>query len=190
VRAAVDAQADEHGWPAVHARLQIIDPIAARRINPNDSQRLQRAMEVFEISGRPLTEWQTETSASDTRFVKLALRMPEREVLHQRIAQRLDLMFASGFVAEVAGLMRRSGLTENTPSMRSVGYRQVWQHLAGHTSLEEARYRSLVATRQLAKRQITWLRSESELFSFSPLEAGCIDTISKHLDTMPHLFDQ
>jgi tRNA dimethylallyltransferase len=192
VRDSIDAEAGVHGWPAVHARLQDVDPESAARINANDSQRIQRALEVFEISGRPLTEWQQSSSsgiaASGIEFVKIALQIPERAVLHERIEQRLKIMFDSGFVDEMTQLMRRPGLTRDLPSMRSVGYRQVWAHLAGESTLEEARYRALVATRQLAKRQITWLRSESDLFSFNPLEAGRIGAISTFLDTLPGIY--
>lgn len=189
VRAAIDAQALEHGWPAVHARLAEVDPAAARRINPNDSQRIQRALEVFEISGRSLTDWQLDAApgrgVKSIEFVKVALQIPDRELLHHRIEQRLEKMFRGGFVDEVAGLMRRPDLSPELPSMRAVGYRQVWAHLAGQYDLREAQYRALVATRQLAKRQITWLRSESELFCCDPLEAGCLDAISGFLDALP-----
>jgi len=186
VRAAIDAEALALGWPAVHARLAKADPVAAKRINPNDSQRIQRALEVFEISGRSLTDWQRD--AAPTRagggieFVKVALQIPERQLLHKRIEKRLEKMFRGGFVDEVAALMRRPGLTPDLPSMRAVGYRQVWAHLAGQYSIQEAQYRALVATRQLAKRQITWLRSETEIFSCNPLEAACLDAISRFLD--------
>jgi tRNA dimethylallyltransferase len=189
VRAAIDAAAAAHGWPAIHARLGAVDPAAAARINANDSQRIQRALEVFEISGRSLSEWQQDAAgraaASEFEFVKVALEIPQRAVLHQRIEQRLDAMFNNGFVAEVAALMQRPGLTAVHPSMRAVGYRQVWAHLAGQYDLPEARYRALVATRQLAKRQITWLRSDTEQFSCDPLEAACVDTISSVLAAKP-----
>lgn len=185
VRGEIDAAAAAHGWPAMHARLREVDPVAAERINANDSQRIQRALEVFEISGRPLSDWQGDAAerrpASSTEFIKVALQIPQRQLLHQRIETRLDVMFRNGFVDEVARLMQRPGLTPDLPAMRAVGYRQVWAHLAGEYSLEEARYRALVATRQLAKRQITWLRSESELFSCDPLEAGCVGSISTFL---------
>ena len=188
VRDAIDAAAEIDGWPAQHARLQKIDSLAAARINPNDSQRIQRALEVFDISGRSLTDWQQSATATETEsgyeFVKIALQIPDRQLLHDRIEQRLKKMFDTGFVDEMTGLMQRPGLTRDLPAMRSVGYRQVWAHLAGEISLQEARYKALVATRQLAKRQITWLRSETELFSFDPLEAGNVDAISAFLATM------
>lgn len=191
VRAAIDAAAAAEGWPAMHARLAAVDPEAAARINANDSQRIQRALEVFEISGRSLSDWQRDATpqaaASRTAFVKVALEIPERAALHERIEQRLEQMFENGFVAEVAGLMQRPELRPDLPSMRAVGYRQVWAHLEGQYALPEARYRALVATRQLAKRQITWLRSDTELFSLNPLEAGCVDAISIFLDALPRI---
>ena len=186
IRNAIDAEASSVGWPALHARLRIIDPIAAGRINENDSQRIQRALEVFESSGRSLTDWQEASSEHAsmpvTDFTKIALHPADRQLLHERIEQRLDGMLANGFLGEVEMLMQRPGLSRDLPSMRAVGYRQIWAHLADEYDLEEGRYRALVATRQLAKRQITWLRSETNLFSVNPLEAGCIDAISEHLD--------
>jgi tRNA dimethylallyltransferase len=185
IRDAIDAEAAKLGWPALHARLRINDPIAADRINENDSQRIQRALEVFESSGRSLTDWQQASSAKapviDIEFIKIVLQPPARQELHDRIEKRLNWMLAHGFLGEVETLMQRPGLTRDSPAMRSVGYRQIWAHLAGEYDLAEGRYRALVATRQLAKRQITWLRSESNVFSVDPLEGRCIDTISEHL---------
>lgn len=192
IRQAIDAEAERIGWPAMHARLAAIDPAAAERINENDSQRIQRALEVYDISGRTLSAWQAAPAnggrKADIDFCKLALRIPDRSVLHARIEARLDRMFAHGFVNEVRELMRRPGLDRDMPSMRAVGYRQVWAHLAGEYDLEECRYRALVATRQLAKRQITWLRSESDLFSVNPLEAGAVDAISGYLAENRQIF--
>jgi len=185
IRNAIDARAAKLGWPALHARLRVNDPIAADRINENDSQRIQRALEVFEGSGRSLTDWQQASKAKapvlDVEFIKIALQPPARQVLHERIEKRLDWMLAHGFLGEVETLMQRPGLSHDLPAMRSVGYRQIWAHLAGEYDLEEGRYRALVATRQLAKRQITWLRSESNVFSVDPLEGRRIDAISEHL---------
>ena len=151
------------------------------------SQRIQRALEVYEISGRSLTDWlqsaPNKPPDAGITFLKVALDVAERQVLHERIEQRLDLMFNNGFVDEVIGLRKRAGLTRDMPAMRSVGYRQVWAHLEGEYSLEEGHYRALVATRQLAKRQLTWLRSESDLYSVGALEAGRVDSISKFLVT-------
>ena len=177
----------------MHERLREVDPVAAERIKPNDSQRIQRALEVFEISGRSLSDWHATSketdAAADTSFLKIALDVAERSVLHERIERRLDLMFNNGFVEEVISLREREGLERDMPSMRSVGYRQVWAHLEGELTLEESRYRALVATRQLAKRQFTWLRSESDLFSVDALEAGKVDSISEFLRANHAIFD-
>ena len=184
IRANIDADAADLGWPAMHERLREIDPEAASRINPNDSQRIQRALEVFEASGKPLSAWQQEVRAAvqtDVRFIKIALQPPTREVLHERIQERLNMMLNNDFLEEVKVLHQRPELTAKHPSMRSVGYRQIWEHLDAETSFNEAKEKALFATRQLAKRQITWLRSESELNSFDPLEVGTIDAISAFL---------
>lgn len=186
VRRKIDREADASGWPAMHEQLMKIDPVAANRIKPTDSQRIQRALEVFEVSGRSLSDWHaaSDSPAADSAssYLKVALDVADRSELHARIEQRLDLMFNSGLVEEVAGLMQRDGLTRDMPSMRSVGYRQVWSHLVGEVTLEESRYRALVATRQLAKRQFTWLRSESDLFSVNALEPGKVGSISEFLE--------
>ena len=182
VRAAIDAEAAERGWPALHDELCQVDPEAAARINPNDSQRIQRALEVYRLSGRPLSAWQESTPGPEgIRFAKLALQVEPRSVLHERIARRLDHMLDAGFLDEVRRLMRRPQLHRDSPAMRAVGYRQFWAHLAGECSFEEARSRALAATRQLAKRQITWLRSETDLNSFDALDSAVADAISGFL---------
>jgi len=183
VRRAIDKKAAELGWPEVHAELQRVDPEAAERINPNDSQRIQRALEVYRVSGKTLTAWQEEARAPDVdiNYLKIALLIEPREFLHARIAVRLDEMVAAGFVDEVRGLRQRPGVTRDSPAMRAVGYRQFWNYLENDYSLEEARNRALFATRQLAKRQFTWLRSETGVFSVNPLEADAIGTISRYL---------
>ena len=184
IRADIDADAADLGWPALHGRLRDIDPAAAERINPNDSQRIQRALEVFMASGKPLSQWHLQArndARNDVRFIKIALQPATRELLHARIEERLNLMLNNGFIEEVKELYQLPGLTAKSPSMRSVGYRQIWQHLDGETTLEEAGTKALFATRQLAKRQITWLRSESDLNSFDPLEVGTVDAISAFL---------
>jgi len=182
VRAALDAEAAERGWPALHEQLRQVDPAAAERINPNDSQRIQRALEVYRLSGRALSAWQESTSVSEEiSFRKLALQVEPRSLLHERIAERLDLMLDAGFIDEVRRLMKRPGLHRDSPAMRSVGYRQLWAHLAGECSFDEARSRALAATRQLAKRQITWLRSENALKSFDALDSRVADAISRFL---------
>lgn len=182
-RRAIDAMAVDEGWPAVHAELQAVDPDAAARINPNDSQRLQRALEVYRLSGKPLTQWQDEAHSpgDDVTYVKVALQIEPRRLLHERIALRLNQMVKNGFIDELRGLRERPGVTQRSSSMRSVGYRQFWEFLDNRCTLDQAKERALFATRQLAKRQFTWLRSEESVFAVNPLEAGAIDTISKHL---------
>ena len=186
IRAQIDREADDKGWPAMHAELEQADPVLAAKLSPNDSQRIQRALEVFRISGKPLSEWQSDAAAhdgntGDIEFLKIALKIEPRTLLHARIEQRLEQMIASGFEEEMLTLRARPKLTKDSSAMRSVGYRQFWTYLDGDYSRGEARDRALFATRQLAKRQLTWLRSEKALFSVDALEARAIDTISAHL---------
>ena len=180
IRRAIDAEAEERGWPALHAELQQVDPAAAERIKPNDRQRIQRALEVYRSSGTPLSALQRDSAPQrdDIRYLKIGLNIEPRSLLHERIAQRLDIMIDGGFIDELRRLRERPNLVADCPAMRSVGYRQFWQHLDGGYSRDEARDRALFATRQLAKRQITWLRSETSVFLHDPLEAGVIDAIS------------
>ena len=183
IREALDAEAGEHGWPALHAELERVDSRAAARIKPNDRQRIQRALEVYRVSGRPLSEWQQDSSPArdDIEYLKVGLNVEPRSVLHERCALRLDTMIEEGFVAEVERLRQRPGLTADHPSMRAVGYRQFWKYLDGDYDLVEARDRALFATRQLAKRQITWLRSEEDIIIVNPLEQGAFDAITAFL---------
>ncbi|MGI9236595.1 MAG: tRNA (adenosine(37)-N6)-dimethylallyltransferase MiaA [Woeseiaceae bacterium] len=183
IRRAIDERARQFGWPDVHRELASVDPQAAARISPNDSQRIQRALEVYRVSGKCLSDWQSIAGQPeiDVNYLKVALQIEPRSVLHERIAQRLAIMIESGFIEELRDLKKRPGLTEDSPSMRSVGYRQFWQYLEGRCSLEEATNKALYATRQLAKRQFTWLRSEKSVFAMNPLEAGAIDAISAYL---------
>lgn len=183
IRAQIDQEAEQSGWPTLHAELASVDPDVAARLNPNDSQRIQRALEVFRLSGKPISAWQGEGSGAspDLRFIKIALQIEPRAELHQRIERRLDRMIANGFEDEVIRLRSRPGLGRDSSSMRSVGYRQFWAYLDGAYSRTEARDRTLFATRQLAKRQLTWLRSETEVFSQGALEADAIGSISSHL---------
>jgi len=159
VRAKIEQQAAEQGWDALHRQLEQIDPVAAARIHPNDPQRLSRALEVFFISGKTLTELtQTSGEALPYQVHQFAIAPASRELLHQRIEQRFHQMLASGFEAEVRALFARGDLHTEMPSIRCVGYRQMWSYLAGETSYDEMVYRGICATRQLAKRQMTWLR--------------------------------
>ena len=159
IRADIEAQALLHGWAALHQQLCQFDPVSGARIHPNDPQRISRAIEVYRISGQSLTELtQQKGQAPDYQFHQFALLPTDREQLHQRIALRFENMMADSFLEEVRKLYLRQDLHLDLPSIRCVGYRQLWQHLSGELSLDEAVYRGIVATRQLAKRQFTWLR--------------------------------
>jgi tRNA dimethylallyltransferase len=162
VRARLQAALTVEGLPALHERLAQVDPLAARRIHPNDPQRTLRALEVWEVSGRPLSELQARAGrAMPFRAIKLVRSPPSRDLLHARINRRFLAMLESGFDAEVRRLMARGDLNAEMPSMRSVGYRQVWAWLEGDLDRSEMIARGQAATRQLAKRQMTWLRKES-----------------------------
>lgn len=165
VRAEIEARAAQQGWPALHAELLALDPTAGRRINPNDSQRINRALEVFYLSGKTMTELTAQQGeAIPYQIVQFAIAPQDRAVLHQRIEQRFHKMIELGFEQEVRTLFERGDLHPELPSIRCVGYRQMWEYLAGETSLDEAIFKGICATRQLAKRQITWLRGwNSEL---------------------------
>lgn len=161
IRAKLASEAARLGWASMHARLRQFDPSAAARIGPNDAQRLQRALEVIELTGRPLSELQRgRTSRFPWRVLKLALLPPDRSVLHERIARRFDAMLAANFLDEVRQLRAREDVLADIPSMRAVGYRQAWEHLDGLTDMASFRDKGIFATRQLAKRQLTWLRNE------------------------------
>lgn len=169
VRLQLAGEAAQLGWPALHARLARLDPLAAARIGCNDAQRVQRALEVIELTGRSLSSQQ---QRNDWRFpwrvLRLALLPTDRVILHQRIARRFDAMLAAGFLDEVRLLRARGDLHGDLPAIRAVGYRQAWEHLDGLTGPDEFRDRGIFATRQLAKRQITWLRSDFAARMFDP----------------------
>ena len=167
VRARLDEDAARIGWPAMHARLASVDPATAARLAPNDAQRVQRALEIFELSGKPMSQWLAEQAQSSRTspghtFVPVALEPGDRSVLHARIAERFRLMLAAGLVDEVERLRARGDLDPGLPSMRCVGYRQVWEYLDGETDYDTMRDKGIFATRQLCKRQLTWLRSMPE----------------------------
>ena len=162
LRAELDARAARQGWPALHAELARLDPEAAARVAPTDSQRIQRALEVCYNTGRPISELQRATvSPLAGRRLHYWMLAPPRAVLHERIQRRFEAMMAAGFLEEVRSLRRNGALTARHPSMRAVGYRQLWAHLDGQYPLEEAVRRGVAATRQLAKRQLTWMRGEA-----------------------------
>ncbi|WP_434341399.1 tRNA (adenosine(37)-N6)-dimethylallyltransferase MiaA [Motilimonas cestriensis] len=178
IRAEIEQQAETLGWQALHDELMAIDPVAANRIHPNDPQRLSRALEVYRLTGKTLTEL-TKTKAPPLPYQvhQFALMSDDRQTLHQRIEQRYMKMLEAGFEDEVRALYARGDLHIDLPSMRSVGYRQMWQYLAGELSHQEMVYRGVVATRQLAKRQITWLRGWSDLITLEPGSRENIDKI-------------
>jgi tRNA dimethylallyltransferase len=164
IRADIEAEARAKGWPALHAQLADVDLATAEKLHPNHSQRICRALEVYRGTGKPLSEWQQgQTPSSATGYECIALCPEDRSVLHQRIADRLSDMFDAGLIDEVRALRERGDLHTDLPAVRAVGYRQVWDYLAGQTDLADCREKVLAATRQLAKRQLTWLRSWPDL---------------------------
>lgn len=163
-RLLIEAEARQMGWKTIHKQLAAKDPIAAARIHPNDPQRITRALEVVLSTGRTLTDWQTSKRYFlQQPILQFAILVDDRSVLHERIRNRFEVMLAAGLIEEVAALYQRQDLHIDLPSIRSVGYRQVWQYLAGELSYEEMIARGVIATRQLAKRQLTWLRGWTDL---------------------------
>lgn len=184
IRARLVAEAAEQGWGALHARLARVDPGAAQRIRPSDPQRIQRALEVYELTGRPLSELQEQGAADahSMRFIPIILASPDRELARRRIEERFHAMLGRGFLEEVRVLYRRGDLGPAFPSMRLVGYRQAWKYLAGEIAEPEMIGQSVVATRQLAKRQRTWLRSEHDARRFDPDDSNLVDKVLKYLE--------
>jgi tRNA dimethylallyltransferase len=165
MRAELDAEAARDGWPAMHTRLMAIDPETAARLAPNDSQRIQRALEVFMLTGRPLSailKDPKKSQESEPEFVPIALEPSDRSVLHDRIEKRFDAMLKAGLIEEVESLRARGDLTPTMPSMRCVGYRQAWEYLDREIDYATMRDKGVFATRQLCKRQLTWLRGIEE----------------------------
>ena len=178
VRERLAAEGERSGWPALHARLAAVDPAAARRIHPNDAQRIQRALEVFEVSGRRMSEWRRSArgpAGVAGPIVRLAAAPPDRAVLHRAIEARFRAMIERGLVDEVRGLAARPGVERGLPSMRAVGYRQVWDHLEGRSDRAAMVEKAVAATRQLARRQLTWLRSLSGVRWLDPASSGAAE---------------
>jgi tRNA dimethylallyltransferase len=188
VRARIDADAARIGWPGMHARLHTLDPVTAARLAPNDAQRINRALEIIELSGKPMSDLLARREKTDLPFdlLSFALEPSDRAVLHKRIALRFDQMLGSrddsGIVAEVAGLRARGDLNPNLPSMRCVGYRQSWDYLDGTIDRPTLRETGIVATRQLAKRQLTWLRSMPQRIVIDCLGPDPAPLMLVHLD--------
>jgi tRNA dimethylallyltransferase len=179
VRARLNARAAREGWPALHAELARIDPATAARLEPTDAQRIQRALEVHTLTGRPLSALQgtRENDGAPGPIVRIALLPHDRAALHAAIAARFDMMLAAGLVDELRGLRARYALTPDLPSMRCVGYRQAWEFLEGAIDAAALREKGIAATRQLAKRQITWLRSLGGIV-FEPDAPGLVDDVA------------
>ena len=187
LRARLAQEAAELGWPALHQRLQELDPLIAGRIHPNDPQRIQRALEVISLSGRPMSDMHADQAAQTTgnpgfRTLRLIVCPEQRKVLHQRINQRFELMLQQGFLDEVEALMQRGDLDASLPSMRCVGYRQAWSHLQGEIDRPEMVRKAQAATRQLAKRQLSWLRQETEALWYDLQQEGVQKTVLQNID--------
>lgn len=192
IRKEIEELARDHGWRAVHKRLAEVDPQSAQRIHPNDPQRLQRALEVYLVSGRSISEYHLEEKLAKEqggadlpcKLHFFAIQPEDRSVLHERIARRFHGMLQQGLVDEVKVLHDRGDLHEMLPSIKSVGYRQVWQYLEGELDYDRMVERSIIATRQLAKRQLTWLRSWPDLHTLSESSAKSIDNVLKYMDSI------
>ncbi len=187
IRAQIDMDAANLGWPALHNKLSKIDPETAARLEPGDSQRIQRALEVWMISGKPLSEFlKQETANRENEYLRIALQPSNRSILHERIAKRFQAMLLDGLVEETESLRQRFALDSAMPSMRAVGYRQAWHYLAGDYGKDELTEKGIAATRQLAKRQITWLRGMNNLNAFdclaSDLDRAAKALLEKNLD--------
>lgn len=182
IRAEIEQQARTRGWPALHAELAQIDPQTAARLTPNDSHRIERALEIYRLTGEPMSlQIGRRTAPPAWNLVQIALVPGDRTILHKRIEQRFEAMLAAGLVDELIGLRRRHALTAALPSMRCVGYRQAWQMLEGEIPAAELRNRGIFATRQLAKRQLTWLRSWSDIALLDCLDR---DPLARVLDLL------
>jgi tRNA dimethylallyltransferase len=185
IRARLEAEAEVEGWDSLHRRLAEVDAVAAARIHPHDPQRIQRALEVYELTGIPLSQLQQKESVDQPlpyRIVKLAVAPSDRAVLHQRIATRFEQMLDQGLIEEVEGLRQRGDLHLDLPALRAVGYRQVWEFLIGDIDYTEMKERGIIATRQLAKRQFTWLRAERALTILESLDKRLQDKALKYLN--------
>jgi tRNA dimethylallyltransferase len=184
VRERLAQQAAQSGWQALHERLRQVDPRTAQRLSPTDSQRIQRALEVYELTGEPMSDLLQAGAADPLPLVAVAWMPSDRGELHRRIESRFDSMLAAGLLDEVRALRARGDLDPALPSIRSVGYRQAWDHLQGATSFEQFRAAAIAASRQLAKRQITWLRSMRDAVPIDPLRphamADLRTAIAKH----------
>lgn len=186
VRARLEAEAQSLGWAALHARLARVDPLSALRIHPNDPQRIQRALEVYEVTSIPLSTFFAQQKQSDLpyRVIKIILSLDDRDELRSRITRRFDGMLQAGFIAEVAALRERTDLHADLPSMRAVGYRQVWQYLSETIDYTRMQESATIATRQFAKRQLTWLRKESDAHWFDAGAPNVYEQVVKFISSL------
>ena len=188
IRARLDEQGKAIGWPAMHAELAKVDPLTATRLQPNDSQRVQRALEVYEITGKPMSALLADSPSEDGRegsaipeWIDLvSLEPSDRSRLHQNLEKRFDEMLGSGLIEEVEALRKNPELHADLPAIRSVGYRQVWEYLSGEVDKTEMRYKALAATRQLGKRQLTWLRAIAGRKTFDPFNPDELKAALEH----------
>lgn len=187
IRAKLEGEAAVIGWSGMHEKLAAIDPVAAKRIHPNDPQRIQRALEVHAISGKTMTDLYSEDTEYNFPYqpIKLAIAPNERKILHERIQRRFHIMLEQGFVKEVESLYQRGDLDLDMPSVRTVGYRQFWRYVSGDCSLSEATEKAIIATRQLAKRQLTWMRGDASFECFDSLSPDLLEQVLKRLETSP-----
>ena len=181
IRAEIAAEAYQVGWPEMHRELTAVDPKTASSLHPNHSQRISRALEIWRQTGIPMSQWQRANAQEARDPVCLVLAPDDRATLHTRIETRFDRMLEAGFVEEVKALFDRGDLHTDLPAIRAVGYRQIWSHLSGECSLEDARNKGIAATRQLAKRQITWLRGWSGLHWIDSEAKDGQEQVSNHL---------
>ncbi len=183
VRTRLSEEAGRLGWAQLHARLAEVDPVTAGRIHPNDTQRIQRALEIYELTGQPPSSFNAQASSvgQEYRFVKVGLQVSDRTQLHEHIAKRFHDMLAHGLVTEVEQLYRRGDLTPVLPSIRTVGYRQMWEYLTKKVDYNQMVENTLAATRQLAKRQMTWLRSYPDVKFFESGTDGLVDSVLEYL---------
>jgi tRNA dimethylallyltransferase len=181
VRQEIDADAVQHGWPSLHARLASLDPVTAARIQPNDGQRIQRALEVHRLTGKTLSELHAQTRPADPamKFAAFAWAPEDRERLYDAIERRFEQMMQAGLLEEVRRLQQRGDLHAELPAIRSVGYRQLWEHLCGKESLDSSVRRAIFATRHLARRQLIWLRAENDVRWYDTLDSAAADQIEQ-----------
>ena len=189
VRNQLSREAEQQGWPAMHQQLAKIDPGAAAKIHPNDPQRIQRALEVYRLTGKTRSELFAQTKAQpfSHQAIKIIVAPADRSLLHRRIKQRFQQMLKLGLVDETLSLYNRGDLDLDKPAIRAVGYRQIWEHLEGKTDVVEMAERAIIATRQLARRQLTWLRKEQNTEWFEATNPLLTDRVIRHLDDVAKL---